>query len=83
MFSKFSSLVMPKATSTWKSQDFPTKQIASAFVFNKAERPGSFSALLPVFFVMPKAVRIVFSNLGGLLKKVVSKVFAPGQPPSK
>ena len=76
-------MLIPKATSTWISQDLPTKQIAGAFVFSIAESPGSFSALLPAFFVIPKAVRIVFSNFGGLLKKVVSNVFAPGQPPSK
>ena len=63
--------------------DFPTKQIAGDLVFNKAESPGSFSALLPAFFVIPKAVKIVFSNFGGLLKKVVSRVLAPGHPPSK
>ena len=39
---------------------FPTKQIAGEFVFINAERPGSFSALLPVFFVIPKAVRVAF-----------------------
>jgi len=32
---------------------------------------------------MPKAVSTVFPNLGGLLKKVVSKVLAPGHPPYK
>jgi len=32
---------------------------------------------------MPKAVKIVLFNFGGLLKKVVSKVLAPGHPPSK
>ena len=35
-----------------------TRQIAEALEFNKADRPGSFSALLPVFFVIPKAVNI-------------------------
>ena len=57
---KFSSLEIPSATSTWKSQDFPTKQIAGEFVFNNADSPGSFSALLPDFFVIPKAVSVEF-----------------------
>ena len=44
--------------------------------------PGA-NTLDTAFFVIPKAVRIVFSNFGGLLKNVVSKVLAPGHPPSK
>ena len=38
-------LDMAKATSTWKSQDFPTKQTAGVFEFNNADKPISFSAL--------------------------------------
>ena len=83
MFSKFSFLVIPKATSTWKSQDFPTKHTAGVLEFKIADNPGSFCALLPLFFVIPKAVKTVLPRLGGLLKKVVSNVFAPGHPPSK
>ena len=47
-----------------------------------AERPGSFSALLPDFFVIPKATSVEFKSFGGLLKKLVSVGFAPGHPAS-
>ena len=63
IFSKFSSFEIPKATSTWKSQDFPTKHTAFVLELSIADNPGSFSALLPVFFVIPKAVKVEFLRL--------------------
>ena len=56
MFSIFSSFEIPNATSTWKSQVFPTRQTDSVLEFMIADKPGSFSALRPDFFVIPKAV---------------------------
>ena len=38
----------------------PTKQNDGALEFNKAESPGSFLALRPVFFVIPNAVNLEF-----------------------
>ena len=73
---------MPNATSTWKSQDFPTKQTAGEFVSSNADKPGSFSALLPVFFVIPKAVKVEFLSLFIFEKNSVSVGLAPGHPPS-
>ena len=82
MFSKFSSFEIPKATSTWKSQDFPTKQTDLVFEFIIADKPGSFSALLPDLFVIPKAVNFEFFKSKPFWKNSVSDGLAPGQPPS-
>ena len=46
------------------------------------DKDGSFSALLPAFFVIPKAVKILLFNFGGFKKNSVSTGFAPGHPPS-
>ena len=47
-----------------KTHDFPTTQTVEVFAFIKEANPGSFSALLPVFLVIPNAVNNVFSFLG-------------------
>ena len=39
---------------------FPTKQTDSVLEFMIADKPGSFSALRPDFFVIPKAVNLEF-----------------------
>ena len=82
MLFKFSSLDIPKATSTWKSQDFPTKQTDFVLEFKIADKPGSFSALRPAFFVIPKAVKVEFFSSKPFWKNSVSDGLAPGQPPS-
>ena len=55
---------------------------AEELAFISEAKDGSLSALLPDFFVIPKAVNILFCILGGLEKNLVSIGFAPGQPPS-
>ena len=82
MFSKFSSFEIPNATSTWKSHDFPTTQTAFVFEFSIADNPGSFSALLPAFLVIPNAVNVEFLKFKPFWKNSVSDGLAPGQPPS-
>ena len=82
MFSKLSSFSIPKATFTWKSQVFPTTQTAEVSALINDANPGSLSALLPDFLVIPNAVKILFLVLGGFEKNLVSIGFAPGQPPS-
>ena len=82
IFTKFSSLEIPNAKSTWKSQDLPTTQADGALTLIMAAKPGSFSALLPVFLVMPKAVNVEFLNSIFSEKNCVSVSFAPGHPPS-
>ena len=77
-----SLLLIPNAILTWKSHAFPTTQTAGQEAFIKGDKDGSFSALLPVFFVIPKAVKILFPKLIGLEKNSVSIGFAPGHPPS-
>ena len=44
--------------------------------------PGSFSALLPGFLVIPKAVNFDLAKFKSREKKSLSVGFAPGQPPS-
>ena len=82
IFSRLSSFLISRAVFTWKSQAFPTTQIAEHEAFIKDDKEGSFSALLPVFFVIPKAVKILLLRLRGFEKNSVSTGFAPGQPPS-
>ena len=60
----------------------PTTHTEVALVFIKDANPGSFSALRPAFFVMPKAVKEALVKFNFSLKNVVSVAFAPGQPPS-
>ena len=55
---RFSSLEIPRATSTWKSQDFPNKQIDELFELIKEDNIGSFSALCSDFLVIPNAVKL-------------------------
>ena len=73
---------MPKATLTWKSHDFPTTHTAGVLALVNDANPGSLSALLPVFFVIPNAVNNVSFISGGCEKNLVSTGLAPGQPPS-
>ena len=82
IFSKFSSLEIPKATSTWKSQDLPTKQTAEVFEFMSADKPVSFSALLPDLLVIPNDVNFEFLKLCFFWKNSVSVGLAPGHPAS-
>ena len=82
IMARFSSGVMPSATSTWKSQDLPTMHTASADEASSAARPGSFSALRPGRRVMPKATRRAVFSAGGSPKKASSVGLAPGMPPS-
>ncbi len=81
MFRTFSSRVMPKARSTWKSCALPTRQTALVPAFITAASTSSFSALRPARLVMPKAVKVA-RVFGAASKKAQSVGFAPGQPPS-
>ena len=82
IFSRFCSFVIFNATSTWKSHDFPKRQIDLLLELIKEDSIGSFSALCSDFFVIPNAVRFEFLKFGSLLKNSVSVGFAPGHPPS-
>ncbi len=82
IISRFSSLVMPSATSTWKSHALPTMQTDWALAFSRALRPGSLAALRPGRRVMPNATSLARFRVGGWEKKASSVGLAPGQPPS-
>src|SRR6185369_8466460 len=62
MAARFSSRVVPSATSTWKSQVLATRQMASTLVASRAWKPGSFESDRPGRLVMPKAVRLSFGE---------------------
>ena len=77
------SKLIPRASLTWKSFAFPTRQILGAPLFITAFKTSSFSTERPSLLVMPKAVIFELSGFSSTEVKYSESVgLAPGHPPS-
>ncbi len=82
---RFSSRVVRRASSTWRSWDLATSVITGAPDATSAASWASSAALPPACLVAPKATNWAFfrsSSAAARAKNSVSRGLAPGQPPS-
>ena len=85
IIARFSSSVVLRARSTWRSNAFATRVTAGAPLSRRAPSKTSSAAFAFGRRVAPKATKVAFLSFNSFLasaKNSVSLGFAPGQPPS-